>query len=99
MTEMPRQRFKYLENEKSFKDETKSVFHHFERVFIKVNKTKFFANIFWGKDVKDVCKTLNRDDEEYNAGKLNNYFKPNINMTCKWYVSEQTKQSKDKKYD
>lgn len=46
--------------------------------------------MFKGKDVKDVYKTLNRDDEEHNADTLNNYFKPNINVTCKRHVSKQT---------
>ena len=35
-----RQKFKHRENEKSFQDEIKSIFHHFQRVLLK--QTKFF---------------------------------------------------------
>ena len=41
MTEKSRQKFKYLDNEKSFQDEIKSIFHHFSRVIIEANN-KFF---------------------------------------------------------
>ena len=34
MTKKSRQKFEYLENEKSFWDEIKSIFHHFQRAFI-----------------------------------------------------------------
>ena len=43
MTKMSRQKSKYLENEKSFQDEIKSIFHHFEKDFIEANKNKFFG--------------------------------------------------------
>ena len=43
MTKKSRQKFKYLENEKSFKDEI-SIFQHFWRAIIKVKKQK---KIFW----------------------------------------------------
>ena len=33
-----RRKFKYLENEKSFQDEIKSIFHHFWRAIIEANK-------------------------------------------------------------
>ena len=45
MTKISRQKFKYLENEKSFQDETKSIFHHFERAFIEANKNNFFWKV------------------------------------------------------
>ena len=44
MAKKPTQKFKYLENEKSFQDEIKSIFDHFERAFIEANKTIFFPN-------------------------------------------------------
>ena len=37
-----RQKFRYLENEKSFSDETKSIFHHFWRDTTEANKNCFF---------------------------------------------------------
>ena len=43
MTKKSRQKLKYLENEKSFYDEIKSIFHHFLRAFIETNKTNFFG--------------------------------------------------------
>ena len=39
MTKKSRQKFKYLENEKSFKDEI-SIFQHFWRAIIKAKKQK-----------------------------------------------------------
>ena len=50
-----------------------------------------------GKDVKEIYKILKTDDEEYNAvvDKLNNYFKPKVNVTCERYVFKQAKQGKD----
>ena len=41
MTKKSRQKFKYLESEKSFYDETKSIFHHFKRALSDVNKKCF----------------------------------------------------------
>ena len=41
MTKQSRQKLKYLENDKSFYDEIKSIFHHFVRAFIEVNKGNF----------------------------------------------------------
>ena len=43
ITKKSRQQFKYLENERSFRersfrDEIKNVFHHFKRIFIQANK-------------------------------------------------------------
>ena len=42
MIKKSRQKFKYLDNEKSFYDELKSIFHHFQSAFIEANKTFFF---------------------------------------------------------
>ena len=42
MTNKSRQKFKYLENEKRIQDEIKSIFHYFQRVPIKSDKTKIF---------------------------------------------------------
>ena len=42
-----RQKFKYPENRKSFEDEIKSIFHHFYKAFIEVNKKKNFS---WGDE-------------------------------------------------
>ena len=42
MTKKSRQKFKCLENIKSFYDEMKITFHHFYRIFTEVNKTNFF---------------------------------------------------------
>ena len=42
MNKESRQKLKYLENEKSFRDEIKIIFHHFKRVFIESNKKLFF---------------------------------------------------------
>ena len=41
MTKKSRQKFKYLENEKNFQDEIKSIFHHFKKAFIEENKNNF----------------------------------------------------------
>ena len=41
MLEKSRQKFKHLENGKSFQDEIKSIFHHFEWVIIEANKKIF----------------------------------------------------------
>ena len=35
-------KMKYLENEKSFSDDIKSIFHHFSRTFIETNKLFFW---------------------------------------------------------
>ena len=37
MTEKSKQKFKYLENKKSFQDEIKSIFHHFKGISIVKN--------------------------------------------------------------
>ena len=42
MTKKSRQKCKYLEREKSFLYEIKSIFRHFYRAFIETNKTNFF---------------------------------------------------------
>ena len=41
MTKKSTQKLKCLENENSFEDETKSIFHHFGRAFIETNETIF----------------------------------------------------------
>ena len=40
MTKKSRKKIKYLENGKSFQDQTKSIFHHF-KTFIKASKPTF----------------------------------------------------------
>ena len=50
MTKKSRQKFQYLENKKSFKDEIKSIFKHFWRAFIEANKTNFLGR--WKPDLK-----------------------------------------------
>ena len=47
MPKKSRQKFKYLENEKSFKDELKSIFRHFWRVIIETNKKNFFWRVLF----------------------------------------------------
>ena len=42
MIKKSRQKLKYLEKEKSFYDEIKSIFHLFSRTFIEANKEKIF---------------------------------------------------------
>ena len=42
MTKKSKQKIKYVENEKSFQDEIKSIFHLFLRAFIEANKANFF---------------------------------------------------------
>ena len=37
-----RQKFKYLENKKSFYNEIKNIFHYFKRAFIELNQIFFF---------------------------------------------------------
>ena len=37
MTKKKSQKFKYLENEKSFKDEIENILHHFQRAFSEAN--------------------------------------------------------------
>ena len=50
MSKKSRQKFKYLENEKSFEDEIKSIFHYFWRT-IKANKKNFWG---WEPDFKAI---------------------------------------------
>ena len=38
-----KQKFRYLENEKSFYGEIKNISHQFYRTFIEANKTKLFG--------------------------------------------------------
>ena len=51
---MPRQKFKYLENKKSFWDEIKSIFHYFWRAIIK--KNFFFGR--WESDFEGKISNL-----------------------------------------
>ena len=61
MTKKSWQKLKYLENEISFQDEIKSIFHHFSRTFNQANNTLFFGRWESGSsscdyiDVCDVC--------------------------------------------
>ena len=41
MAKKSRQRLEYLENEKSFEDEIKTIFHYFRRAIIEANKFFF----------------------------------------------------------
>ena len=41
MTRRIKNKFKYLNNEQSFSDEIKGIFHYFQRAFIEVNKESF----------------------------------------------------------
>ena len=50
MTKKSRQKFKYLENKKSFEDEINSIFHHFKGLLvmqIKSNIKIFFKSWFY----------------------------------------------------
>ena len=47
-----RQKFKYLENEKSFEDEIKSIFHLFWKAISEANN-----KVFWGDDSLTVSIT------------------------------------------
>ena len=38
-----RQKFKYLENKKSFYNEIKNIFHYFKRAFIELNQIFFLG--------------------------------------------------------
>ena len=44
MTKKSRQKFKYIENEKCFEDEIKSVFHHFKGLSLKQIKRFFLVD-------------------------------------------------------
>ena len=48
MTTKSRQKFKDLEDENTFQDEIKSIFHYFQKAFIEANK-----NIFFGRGESD----------------------------------------------
>ena len=41
MIKKSRQKFKYIENKKSFEDEIKSIFHYFGRAIIEANQKDF----------------------------------------------------------
>ena len=52
MIKKSRQKFKYLDNEKTFYDELKSIFHHFQSALIEANKAFFFFFCWGGGSVK-----------------------------------------------
>ena len=52
MVKTSRKKSNYLENEKSFSDEIKSIFHRFEMSIIEANKIYFFGG---------GCRTLKKD--------------------------------------
>ena len=56
MTRKSKQKLKYLENEKSFQDEIKSIFHNFLRAFIEANEANFFER--WESDFKSAIKDV-----------------------------------------
>ena len=43
MTKNTRQKFKYLENEKTFQEEIKNILHNFQRAIVEANKIIFFG--------------------------------------------------------
>ena len=43
MSKDAREKFKYLDNEKSFQEEIKNIFHNFQKAVIEANKTFFFG--------------------------------------------------------
>ena len=45
MTEKSWQKLKYLQNEKSFNDEIKTIFHYFERDFNEAKNTNIFGRL------------------------------------------------------
>ena len=51
MPKKSRQKFKYIENEKSFQDKIKSIFYQFRRAIIEAKKI-FFGR--WESDFKNV---------------------------------------------
>ena len=54
------QKFKYLENEKSFQDETKIIFHHFPKAFIDANKTNILESgkVYFCKGYEGIIHKL-----------------------------------------
>ena len=55
-TNSQEKKFKYLEKDKSFYDEIKSILDHFLRAFIEANKGIFF--VLWESDFKDFQLSL-----------------------------------------
>ena len=53
MPKKSRQKLKYLENEKSFEDQIKNIFHHFWRAIIEANNKK----ILGGESPTLICRT------------------------------------------
>ena len=56
MTKMSKEKFKYLENETSFYDEIKIIFHHFKGLSLKQIKRNFFGR--WETDFNKSKKQL-----------------------------------------
>ena len=68
-----KQKIKYLENERAFEmrqDEMKSVFHHFQKAFVEVNKTIFLGR--WWSDFKITLRLYFRNCLTFNFS-LQNY--------------------------
>ena len=58
MPKKPRQKFKYLENKKSFEDQIKSILHHFWRAVIEADNNFFFGK--WEADFKVITYSTPR---------------------------------------
>ena len=69
MTEESRQKFKYLQNEKSLQDKIKSIFHHFKSTLNDANKTNFLGR--WEFDFKCYSFLLKIFGENSNFNELN----------------------------
>ena len=57
ITKNSRQKLKYLENEKRFYGELKSIFHHFQRAFIETNKKNLLLEGESLTLINKICKT------------------------------------------
>ena len=68
MIKKSRKKIKHLENEKSFEDGIKTIFHHFERAFVEINKTYFL--------LEGASPTL----KLFTKKLLSNYSRYNINI-------------------
>ena len=95
MNKMTGQKFKYLENEKSFYDEIKSIFHHFSRAFTEANEKKFFLEgesptlkIF----VHNVINVLHLSNKVVTM--LQKYSRSEFLAGCELYLSLRAKKMK-----
>ena len=61
-------KIKYLENEKSFSDEIKSIFHHFWRAIIEANKKNYFEDVSLTLNEIQATKFQNRGLNPLNQG-------------------------------